>query len=363
MQSAFVISIITISVELKGSKRMIQRQIEEMFMGAGYRFLQGRREEIRIYYRYYQEGFHAVIAVDQTRGYGMTPEQKLYMEEWVMSNFYHPQGVLSDFPEGFPVYRVEVLTLLIGGAEEQVRALCAACHNTWAYQPKEGRVIIYENQPGEFYGLRRMLEGIRTVAYTREQFSIPYVTIGMIVLNVLIFLVLEFLGNTYDAEFVAKYGGMYPTLVSEEHQWWRLLTAGFIHFGVSHLFNNMIILYAIGERLERSVGAIRMFVVYMVSLLGGSLCSYEMMLLTGDYAVLAGASGAVYGIIGGFLWLLLLHRGHLEGISARRLVFSILLMVYFGFSSSGIDNWAHIGGLVSGFLMTAILYHRKCQKY
>lgn len=360
MHSAFVISIITIAEELKGSKRMVQRQIEEMFMSAGYRFLQGRREEIKIYYRYYQEGFYAVIAVDQTKGYGMTPEQKLYMEEWVMSNFYHPQTILPDFPDGFPVYRVEVLTLLIGGAEEQVRALCAACPNTWAYQPKEKRVIIYENQPGEFYGLRRMLEGMVRV---KERFVLPYVTIGMIVLNVLVFLVMEFLGSTYDASFVAKYGGMYPTLVSRKHQWWRLLTAGFIHFGASHLINNMVILYAIGERLERSVGTIRMLVIYMVSLLGGSLCSYGMMLLTGDYAVSAGASGAVYGIIGGFLWILILHRGHLEGISARRMVLSIILMIYFGFSSGGIDNWAHIGGLISGFLVTAILYHRKYQRY
>ncbi len=341
---------------------MIQRQIEEMFLGAGYRFLPGRREEIKIYYRYYQEGFHAVVAVDQMHGYCMTPEQKLYMEEWVMSNFYHPQGILSDFPEGFPVYRVEVLTLLIGGAEEQTRALCAAYHNTWAYQPKEGRVLIYENQPGEFYGLRQMLERMR-VTEAPKRFTIPYVTIGMIIMNVLVFLVMECFGSTYDAEFIAKYGGMYPTLVSEQHQWWRLFTAGFIHFGVSHLFNNMIILYAIGERLERSIGAVRMFIVYIVSLLGASLCSYGVMLITGDYAVSAGASGAVYGIIGGFLWLLILHRGHLEGISAKRLVFSIVLMVYYGFSSTGIDNWAHIGGLVSGFLITAILYHRKCQKY
>lgn len=362
MHSVLVISIIAISVKFKGSKKMIQRQIEEMFKGAGYRCLQGRREEIKIYYRYYREGFYTVIAVDQTHGYGMTPEQKLYTEEWVMSNFYHPQGILSDFPEGFPVYRVEVLTLLIGGTEEQTRALCAASRNIWAYRPKERRVIIYENQPGEFYDLRRMLEMPEPVRIGKR-FAIPCATVGMIVCNVLVFLVMEVCGNTYDAEFVVKCGGMYPTLVSEGHQWWRLLTAGFIHFGISHLLNNMVILYAIGERLERSVGFVRMLVIYMASLLGGSLCSYAMMLLTGDYAAAAGASGAVYGIIGGFLWLLILNRGHLEGISARRLLLSIVLMIYFGFSSSGIDNWAHIGGLVSGFLITAILCHRKCQKY
>lgn len=341
----------------------MQKQIEEMFLQNGYRFLQGRRDEIGFYYRYYQEGFHVVVAVDQMHGFVMTPEQQLYMEEWAMSNFYHPQGILPDFPDGFPVYHVDVLTLLLGGEEEQVRRLCAACHQTWAYQPKERRVIIYENQPGEFYGLRGMLENMENLsAGNRRRLTLPYVTIAMIVINVLVFLIMELFGSTYDAAFVAKYGGMYPTLVSEEHQWWRLLTAGFIHFGVSHLLNNMVVLYAIGERLERVAGSFRMFVIYLVSLLGGSICSYAMMLRSGDYAVSAGASGAVYGVIGGFLWLVILHRGHLEGITVKRLLVSIALMVYFGFSTGGVDNWAHIGGLLSGFLITAILYHRKYQK-
>ena len=339
----------------------MQRELERLFLNAGYRMLRGRREELRIYYRYYQEGFHAVIAADQTGGYEMTPEQQRYEEEWVMGNFYHPQGILPDFPDGFPVYHVEALTLLVGGAQEQVRALCASCKNVWAYQPGMHRVLIYENQPGEFYGLRRMLEEMQPTE-KRKKISLPYTTTGIIAVNVLVYLLMELLGSTYDVSFVVRAGGMYPALVAEGHQWWRLITAGFIHFGAAHLVNNMVILYGIGERLERSVGALRMLVIYFVSLLGGSVRSCAMMLMTGDYAVSAGASGAVYGVIGGFLWLLILHKGHLEGITARRLVFSIALMIYFGFSSSGVDNWAHIGGLISGFLITAILYHRKRQK-
>lgn len=341
---------------------MFQGKIDEAFKNAGYRFLQGRCKEIRIYYRYHQEGFHAVILVDQTQGYSMTPEQKDYMEEWTMSKFYHPQEILSDFPQGFPVYHVEVLTLLLGGEEEQVRALCAVCHNIWAYQPKTEKILIYENQPGDFYGLYQVLENL-SMPRSKKIYALPYVTIGLIVLNVLVFLIMELFGSTYDVHFIAKYGGIHPFLVFEAHQWWRLIAAGFIHFGVVHLLNNMVILYGIGERLERAVGAWRMIVIYIVALIGGSLFSCTMMLFTGNYAVSAGASGAVFGIIGGFLWILILSRGQLEGITAKRLVFSIILMIYFGFASSGIDNWGHIGGLISGFLMTVILCHRKQQKY
>lgn len=339
---------------------MVHREMEAAFNHAGYRFLQGRREEIGIYYRYYQEGFQVVLAIDQTRGYEMTAEQQQYMVEWTMGSFYHPQSILTDFPEGFPVYHVEVLTLLVGGSEEQVRGLCSICRNTWAYHPLEQKVLIYENQPSEFYGLRQMLE--RMEAYpVKKQRQLSYVTIGVIAVNVLVYILMEIFGSTRDTSLIFKYGGLYPTLISEEHQWWRLFTAGFIHFGAEHLMNNMVILYGIGERLERAVGHVRMLIIYMTALLGGTCCSCAMMLLTGDYALSAGASGAVYGVIGGFLWILLIHKGCWEDITAKRMIVSIFLMVYYGFSSSGIDNWAHLGGLISGFVITAVLY-RKRQK-
>lgn len=340
---------------------MIHRETDTALRNAGYRFLRGRTEEIGIYYRYYQEGFHIVLAVDQTQGYEMLPEQQQYMTEWAMGNFFHPQNILSDFPEGFPVYHVEVLTLLIGGSEEQVRKMCSVCRNTWSYRPREHKVFIYENQPGEFYGLRQTLEQVAAQPIKSKK-KLPYMTISLIAINVLVYLIMEIIGSTYDSSLILKYGGLYPTLISEEHQWWRFLTAGFIHFGAEHLINNMVILYGIGERLERAVGHMRMFVIYMVALLGGTICSCMMMLLTGEYALSAGASGAVYGIIGGFLWILIIHKGRWEDITAKRLIFSVMLMIYYGFSSNGIDNWAHIGGLISGFVTTAILYRRKRQK-
>ena len=341
---------------------MADRQLEQMFWDAGYRMLQGQRKEIRVYYKYYREGFYTVITVDQTHGYAMTAQEKYQTEQWVMNQFYHPTQVLGDFPEGFPVYQVEALILLLGGEAEQIRILCSVCRNIWGYFPQNGRVMIYENQPGEFYGLRTLLEAEACRCRQSAHFVIPYVTASIIAVNILIFLLIEMLGSTYDSGLMLRFGAMYPPLVAEYHQWWRLFTAGFLHFGTAHLINNMLILYGIGERVEHIVGRFRMFAIYFISLLGGSLCSYAVMLLTGQYAISAGASGAVYGVIGGFLWLLLFNRGRLEGITAKRLMFSIALMIYFGFSSEGVDNWAHIGGLLSGFLAAAILWHRKRQK-
>ena len=359
---------------------MILKEIQEVFFREGYRFFGLKPEDIGVFYKYYQEGFHIVMVVDTEHGFSMSGEQHRIIADRVKSIFYHPQGKLADFPEGFPVYHVELLTLLVGNNTEQIRTLCAAGENIWGYLTAERRLLIYENQPGDFWGLRSALEGLQQTSPTasarptspkQRRFSAfseikkknyPYITIGIVVINVIVYLVLEWIGDTEDAWFIASHGGMYPLLIRDGDQWWRILTAGFIHFGIAHLANNMVVFALIGERLERAVGHIRMTVIYLLSLIGGGLLSYAVMLNTGDYAVSAGASGAVFGVIGGMLWVVILHRGRFEGMTVRKYVFMIVLSLYYGFSSINVDNWAHIGGMVTGFIVTAILYHRKSQK-
>lgn len=387
--------------------------VANVLRGEGYRYCQTNLAEAGIYYKYYQEGFHIVMAVDLSGGNRFSVQQYRSMEEHAMDLFYHPQGRLGDFPDGFPVYHVEMLTLLIGGDSEVERKLCAECRNVWVYQPQSGRLLIYENQPGDFFGLRGALEqGAGTggagemarqgtgaggwaetsrqgaggwaetswqgtgTAYASAQntaknrlgilwknIRAEYVTIALVVVNVITYLVLEWLGDTTNGFFMAEHGAMYPDFIRINHEWWRIITAGFLHFGAVHLVNNMVILYCMGSRLERVTGHLKFFLIYLVSLIGAGLLSYGMMLRTGDYAVSAGASGAIFGVIGGFLWIVILHRGRFEQITTWGIMMMIVLTIYYGFSSAGIDNWGHIGGLLAGFAATVILYHRNRQKY
>lgn len=382
--------------------RMENAAVANVLRGEGYRYCHKNLAEAGIYYKYYQEGFHIVMAVDLSGGNRFSVQQYRSMEEHAMDLFYHPQGRLGDFPDGFPVYHVEMLTLLIGGDSEVERKLCAECRNVWVYQPQSGRLLIYENQPGDFFGLRGALEqGAGTggagemsrqgtgaggweatprqgtgAAYASAQntaknrlgilwknIRAEYVTIALVVVNVITYLVLEWLGDTTNGFFMAEHGAMYPDFIRINHEWWRIITAGFLHFGAVHLVNNMVILYCMGSRLEHVTGHLKYFLIYLVSLIGAGLLSYGMMLRTGDYAVSAGASGAIFGVIGGFLWIVILHRGRFEQITTRGIMMMIVLTIYYGFSSAGIDNWGHIGGLLAGFSATVILYHRNRQKY
>lgn len=369
--------------------RMENAAVANVLRGEGYRYCQTNLAEAGIYYKYYQEGFHIVMAVDLSGGNRFSVQQYRSMEEHAMDLFYHPQGRLGDFPDGFPVYHVEMLTLLIGGDSEAERKLCAECRNVWVYQPQSGRLLIYENQPGDFFGLRRALEqGTGAGGWTEtsrqgtgatyasaqntagkrlgalwKSIRTEYVTIALVAVNVITYFVLEWIGDTTNGFFMAEHGAMYPDFIRINHEWWRIITAGFLHFGAVHLVNNMVILYCMGSRLERVTGHLKYFLIYLVSLIGAGLLSYGMMLRTGDYAVSAGASGAIFGVIGGFLWIVILHRGRFEQITTRGIVMMIVLTIYYGFSSAGIDNWGHIGGLLAGFAATVILYHRNRQKY
>ena len=87
-----------------------------------------------------------------------------------------------------------------------------------------------------------------------------------------------------------------------------------------------------------------------------------MMYKNNNMAVSAGASGAIFGMVGALLYIVLINKGRLEDITLRRLGFMVILSLYLGYTSTGVDNMAHLGGLVSGFVLAAILY-RKRNKY
>ena len=351
----------------------MEKQLEDIFLQDGYRFWKAKEQPDGVFYKYYEEGFHLVMVLEETGEKVMLAEQLKHMQERVQEIFYHPQGRLADFPDGFPVYHVELLTLFVTDQTEKVRHFCMECEPVWLMEKQNNRLIIYENQPGDFWGLRQKLERLERKTETqsgswknavdsqrssmKKAAEMPVVTSMIALVNVVVYLLLSVHGATESGVYMASHGAMYPDFILYNHQWWRFFTAMFLHFGIKHLMNNMVILYCVGSRLEKVIGTWKMLFVYMASGIGGGLLSYAMMLWTGDYAVSAGASGAVFGIIGGLLWAVIWHKGNVEGLTTSGLLVMLLLSLYFGYSTAGVDNWCHIGGLICGFLMTALVHH------
>ena len=184
-----------------------------------------------------------------------------------------------------------------------------------------------------------------------------YVTVILIVCNVITFLYLEIAGSSQDVRFMAESGAVFAPAVIYEKEYYRLLTAIFMHFGIDHIINNMIVLFALGDNLERALGHVKYLILYLACGVGSNLIS---LLMGGpeSMVVSAGASGAIFGMVGGLLTAVLKNKGRLEDLNIRQLAFMAALSLYLGFTESGVDNVAHVAGLLLGILFGLILYRK-----
>lgn len=177
------------------------------------------------------------------------------------------------------------------------------------------------------------------------------VTIALVAINIIIYIYC-----TYAGEVVYNVGCMDAEHVLLDGEYYRFFTSMFMHGGMDHIFSNMIFLAALGEMLERVIGHVRFAILYLLSGIGGSLFSIANVVLSGNHYTAIGASGAVFGLIGAMIILVVINNGHYQGISIKRMIFAIAYMVYSGMRSRNVDNAAHIGGLIFGVLIMAAMY-------
>lgn len=184
------------------------------------------------------------------------------------------------------------------------------------------------------------------------------VNVVLIVVNILVWLVLCTQGDTRSAQFMYEHGAMFPTDVLNGDGY-RLFSAMFLHFGAEHLISNMFMQYFLGNMLLRALSQWKFALIYLLAGIGGNITSLVMMFVTGDFAVAAGASGAIYGVIGALLWVVLRNGGKFESISVPRMLLAVAVYIGYGFTTEGVDAWAHLGGMVAGFVAAILLYRRK----
>ena len=193
------------------------------------------------------------------------------------------------------------------------------------------------------------------------QGPINWMNLIIIGVNIIVFALMEIFGDTDNLTFMLKCGAAYTPWILDG-QWYRLFTSMFLHFGVSHLLNNMVLLLFLGDMLEEAAGKWRYLLIYLGGGLAGNIVSLLMDYRTGEMVVSAGASGAVFAVIGGIFVILIKQRGKVENLTLPRLVFVIFLSIYHGFQSTGIDNAAHIGGLLGGIILAFFVYRKKTPK-
>lgn len=184
----------------------------------------------------------------------------------------------------------------------------------------------------------------------------PVVTYALIAINVLLYFVIAFLGNDFfefNANILYKYGALVNSnqMVSNI-DYLRIITSIFLHGGLLHLVFNMYSLYIIGPQIESFFGKFKYTIIYLVSGICGNLLS---MLFLGDKMVSVGASGAIFGLMGALVYFGYHYRVYLGGVIKSQIIPLIAINLFIGYMSSGINNVAHIGGLIGGILISIAL--------
>jgi len=193
-----------------------------------------------------------------------------------------------------------------------------------------------------------------------EKNQIPVITLILVVLNVLVFGYAEWFGSSQDAEYMIQMGAIYEPLILENNEYYRLITHFFLHFGFEHLINNMISLLILGYSIESVLGKGRFVVLYFLSgILAGVTSIVYNIYVGNEYTVSCGASGAIYGLTGALLILLILGNRGRRSTEVFRYLLYIGISIYSGMRDASIDHAAHIGGFVVGVVACMIMARKK----
>jgi len=175
----------------------------------------------------------------------------------------------------------------------------------------------------------------------------PMITYLIITLNVILYVFPLLFGvYNYVVDRFCVYG---PYIRIGDY--YRLVTGIFLHGGIFHLFFNCYSLYIVGAQIESFLGKIKFLIIYLFSGICGSLFS---MMFGGDVASI-GASGAIFGLLGSLVYFGYHYRVYLGNVIKSQIIPLIILNLMLGFITPGVDNFAHIGGLIGGTLITVAL--------
>lgn len=288
-------------------------------------------------------------------------------EEYVMGKGYESLDLLS-----------VVVTPMISEARKYV----LGSYKCWIVDNNLDRLLIFEDQPSDFYGLRAEIENIAEPAgkndyYSASRFEQEYieqtgvttfrdeftlVNTIMVFVNVVIFIILSVMGSTEDWMFMLNHGAMFAPSVTEHHEYYRFFTCMFLHFGFTHIAENMVVLLFLGDNVERAVGRVKYLLIYILGGMIGSCGSFLYARIYNEGMISAGASGAIFALIGALLVLVIRNKGKLENMTTLRVCVLIAYALYNGFMSENVDMAAHLFGLMGGFVIALILYRGPVEK-
>ena len=171
---------------------------------------------------------------------------------------------------------------------------------------------------------------------------------AFIAIIIVYFIIITLNGGTTDTLTLVKFGALFPPLVKEYGQYYRLITSIFIHIGLMHLLFNGYALYVFGTQIERLIGSKKYIIFFLLTGISGNILTYFL-----SYeSISAGASGSLFGLLGAFVYLI--HRKpHMMTSEGKKSILKLVgINVLITVLVPNISATAHFGGLISGYLLS-----------
>lgn len=258
--------------------------------------------------------------------------------------------------------KVKILNILItpnGMFDDETLDIVKNLDGVWLFTEDYGKLYIFENQPSDFDGLydvidrQLVLENERSNRTLKSMFGV--ITPILVLLNVVVYIACVYSSGGVGGIPLEYRLAVNVQAISEGGEFYRFFTAMFTHFGLAHLFGNMVILIALGARVENLLGKFEYLAAYIVTGLTSSVVSYFECLAHGTYDYAAGASGAIFGLLGILVAIAIKNKGRVKDLSLMNMIILLVLTIVNGQLSEGIDNVAHIAGFVAGIVVGVIL--------
>lgn len=296
------------------------------------------------------EGY-VIVTLDETSGISYTSEQLQHISKQIRNFLMHKNCKLYHF-----------LYIFISNNRVPQDLYDNAVY-LWHINPSKPSLSAYGSSLPMYEGLKKPIEeylGAYTHNsednYTQYNNRPTFANTSMVVINIIVFILTDLLTKPLGGVSLIDKGSLSWDLVINDHQYYRVITSMFLHAGADHILNNTIVLLFIGNYVEQYTGKIKYLIIYFLSGIVAGCTSMIYNMLQYDYTESIGASGAIFGIMGSLLGILLIRHHQAEKIELRRVLFMVFLSLYGGFTSQGVDNAAHIGGFIGGLVITFILF-------
>ncbi len=345
----------TVERRFWGEGNGLVRKIEDALLQRGFLRAKGLEEHLSVVFKITKRGLCFICIVNDTEG-SVETRSTLTREHMVTIG-----RALLEKSNGYATDSYGMVVLVTDSPMDSRQKLEEGLP-FWLVNTLTRKLMIYDDQPGEFLDARQAIEDTLStgaLGAILQQLKVLYspINIGLISINVLWFIILEIMGSTEDAFFMYQHGAMFSMTFLPKKEYWTLLTSAFMHFGVLHLFNNMITLLYVGKPVEMIMGRWKYLLIYLVSAVGsGGISMLWYLHVTKEVVVSAGASGAICGVCGALLYILLRNKEMLKQVSWMRFLIFFVLVLTNGMSDASVNSCAHVSGMLVGFVMTAILY-------